>query len=344
MKTHDLNGFSDSVVAPIVAGYLARVHETAQESNNSRIFFVAREGWFFKKHWDSCVTSRTKSEYLYCNRVIINRAINIHSAHTVPCISQLNFKGDLGEFLFGRMDLDAVAYKNVFQRLALNPRTRITLPEDAALINVVLRSVFRDHKIRRQLLSSRANYIEYLQTKFDDCEVIFCDLGFSGSASKAISSTVKNRITNVSFQHILEPNDLIGIPDGMKSVSVFAPATSIEAEPLIGELSILLESLFRAPENLAVGIGLSGNTIFRSKSDTSPQHLSVIHEMHELAAPSVQRLLKSNLNPDELVQLGREALDILYLRMPLIPRHLSSNLGFDDDYVGLKIRPFHRFS
>lgn len=344
MKMHDLNIFADSVVAPIVAGYLARVQEVAQESSNSRIFFVDREGWFFKKYWDSCVPGRRESEYLYCNRVIINRALNIHSSNTVPCISELNFEGDLGEFLFARLDLDALTYENFFQRLAVSPRTRITLPEDAALVDVVLRSVYRDHKIRQQLLFSRATYIQYLQAKFADSEVIFCDLGFSGSASKAISGMIKNKSTNVVFQHILEPNDLEGIPDGTKFVSVFAPATLIQSEPLIEKLSTLLESLFRGPENLAVGIGLSGNIRFRSKSDTSPQHLDVINEMHTYANPSVERLLRSRLSPEELVQLGREALDILYLRMPLIPADLDSNLGFDDDYTGLKIRPFHGFS
>ena len=78
--------------------------------------------------------------------------------------------------------------------------------------------------------------------------------------------------------------------------------------------------------------------------DVSFQHLKAIDELHNLAAPSVEKLLRSSLKPNELVQLGSEALDILFLRVPLIPEHLLTNLKLSDDYSGNNpLEVFFRF-
>jgi hypothetical protein len=345
MRYPDVYGFADSVIAPIVAGYLARVQEVAQESERAKVFFLAREGWYLKKYWDSWNRNFANSEYLYCNRIIVNRAINIHSENTISNISSGFYTGELGEFLNARLSLDSVSCQYILEKLVLSPRITINLPEDRQFINGLIRSIYLDHTQNQQFVVSRANYLQYLQTTIAESEAIFCDVGFSGSASKAISGLINNRITNVFFQHYAEPKDLVSIPNNLQFVSTFARSASDEMESAIFKLSILFESIFRAPENLAVDIGSNGNVRFRNESDVTPQHLKAIDELHNLAAPSVAKLLGSNLQPYELVQLGSEAIDILFLRVPLIPEKLLTNLYLADDYCGKKpLEVFHKFS
>ncbi len=345
MNRPDLQSFADSVVAPVVAGYLARVQEVARESNDSRVFFLGTEGRVLERYWDLCITDGTKGEYLYCNPVIVNRAINIHEENRILQISNPNFAGELQEFLRERLDLDAVNYQHLIRQMSLSLRTRISVPRDAAFVNKLLRSLYQDRKISQQFNVSRENYSQYLKSKFFESEVIFCQLGFSGSASKPISSIVKNRITSVFFQHFIDPSEISEVRDGMKFVSTFAPAISMESESHLEKLPILLEAIFRAPERLDEGIGLTRNILFRSRDDISSHHLAVLDEIHTLAVPSVQQLLRSALIPDELVQLGTEALDILYLRMPLIPEQLLTHLSLSDEnseYENHKV--FERFN
>ena len=344
MRHPDVCGFADSVIAPIVAGYLARVQEVVNGSDSAKVFFLAREGWYLKKYWDSWNRNFANSEYLYCNRVLLNRAINIHSDKKISNISDGLYKGELGKFLHSRLDLDSVNCHYILEKRALSPRIRINLPEDRQFINELIQSIYFDRTQNQQFVLSRTNYLQYLQTTIAESEAIFCDVGFSGSASKAISGSINNRITSVFFQHYAGPNDLISIPDNLQFVSTFNPSSSDETESVIFKLAIFLESIFRAPENLAVDFGPNGNVRFRNESDVTLLHLKAIDELHNLAAPSVEKLLGSSLKPNELVQLGSEALDILFLRVPLIPEHLITNLELADDYCGNEpLEVFHSF-
>jgi predicted HAD superfamily hydrolase len=333
MADDQVRGFAESLLAPIFAGYLVAVNEVAQSKSHAKLLFMAREGYYLKRYWDAAYGTAIPNEYFYGNRILINRAVNVHDDGLRGRILGSSYKNSIGQFLQARLGVTAERASLALQELNIEDKY-IELPRDVLAMAKLLKSLMSQNELRSSFQDTKKHYSMYVENVLTDKDPIVCDLGFSGTFSKGLLEIVNKPITTVYFQHLIDPNDLVNHDKRLAFVSALAPTSSWNLNPQIAYMGIFLETILRAPEKMVIDIDQNLKPKFSKTEDVSSEHLKAIEQLHEHAIPVACELIKSGLHPHDLINLGVEAIDFLSVGSLQAPDSLKGVLKLHDDYSG----------
>lgn len=333
MSDDQVRSFAESLMAPIFAGYLVKVNEVAQDKSDSKLLFMAREGYYLKQYWDAAYGSAIPNAYFYGNRILINRAVNVHDSSLWGRILGASYKNSVSQLLQARLGVTAGQASLVLHELKIEDRY-VELPRDMLFMASLIKNLMSHNGLQSSFLETKKNYSMYVANALIDSEPIVCDLGFSGTFSKGLLEIINKPITTVYFQHLINSSDLVNQDKRLDFVSALAPTSSWELNPKIANLGIFLETMLRAPEKMVIDIDQSMKPKFSKTEDVSSEHLKAIKQIHDFAIPVVCELIDSGLSPQDLIKLAVEAVDFLSASSLQIPDSLKSVLKLHDDYSG----------
>lgn len=333
MADDQVKGFAESLLAPMFAGYLVAVNEVAQSKSHAKLLFMAREGHYLKRYWDAAYGTAIPNEYFYGNRILINRAVNVHDAGLWGRILGSSYKNSIGQFLQARLGVPA-DYASMFLRELDIEDKYIELPRDILAMSSLIKNLMSHDELKSNFQETKKHYSVYVENALTDKDPIVCDIGFSGTFSKGLLEIVNKPITTVYFQHLIAPNDLVNQDKRLAFVSALAPTSSWMLNPKIANIGIFLETILRAPEKMVIDIDQNLKPKFSKTDDVSAEHLKAIEHLHEFAIPVASELINSGLSPQDLINLAGEAIEFLNIGTLQIPVSLKGVLKLHDEYSG----------
>jgi hypothetical protein len=273
----DLLDLGQFVVAPLVAKAFEKLNQVVEATPNPVILFPAREGWFLQKIWLFCASKgifseEVPTEYFYANRRAANRSHRILDDQFLPSIAKANFRGELGQFLESRLGLSGETIRGFLNALGLSPGDWVSLPSDEDLVIYVLKRI-KDLANNFELIEDSRRYKNYLHKVINDRNPVFFDVGYSGTVVESIHRLIQQPIQGVFFQMNLSHNLNNDFRLG-NIVSALTEPCYPDSPEALGNLGILLESVFRAPEKGFLSIDSQGLPVFDNTSEISDVDLN----------------------------------------------------------------------
>jgi hypothetical protein len=280
----DLHDLGEFVVAPLVAKAFEKLNQVVEGTPNPVILFPAREGWFLQKIWNFCASKgifseEVPTEYFYANRRAANRSHRILDDQFLPSIAKASFDGELGQFIESRLGLSGENIRVFLGSLGLTPGERVSLPSDQDLVVHILKRI-KDLANNFELIEDSRRYKKYIQDVINDRTPVFFDVGYSGTVVESIHHLIQKPIQGVFFQMNLSHN--LNNDFRLKNiVSALTEPCYPDAPEALGNLGILLESVFRAPEKGFLAIDSEGLPVFDSTLEISDRDLKNLENIIE---------------------------------------------------------------
>lgn len=194
----------------IIVPYVLWLAQKAKEVGVSKIYFLSREGWLFKKVYDIISTYISKapsSEYLYASRRALNIAM-IEKAEDIITSSTLPFASgstvfELIKSRFGiNISEEDTEYCN--NKLEYNINDRL-------LFIKICQSL--SDKILDRAKKEREGYLSYLSTKgcFDIEHMAIADIGWKARMQSKLSKILSKPVTGFYYGTISESEFSIGL-------------------------------------------------------------------------------------------------------------------------------------
>jgi hypothetical protein len=334
--------FGNHWLGPLVAKVFLALEEASDCSLDQRqILFPSREGWFLIRLWERArkdgllIGSPAEGSYIYANRRITNRTHRIFDRAKREVIARSSFLGSIDLWLYSRLGLRQVDTCNVLAASGLSGTETIELPADQELATFILDILIRDMGIYGELKNGQTFYREYLLSTVKDARPIYCDLGYSGSVVSSLAALLGRDFLAVFFQGHL-PYE-VPTEERVRYRSVLTPPVLPNSPAQLGKMTLILEGVFRAPENGLLKVNASGEPIFDDLVEASPLHLRVIESIVDGVYERLNALLSVG-SPNErksevFTAAGNMILASMTGAIPLTNRLLST-LDVEDSFTG----------
>ena len=271
-NTDTLQDLGEYLVAPLLAKAFLKLYEVAENTSNPLILFPSREGWFFRKAWLFCVSEGHFSEkiptkYFYANRRAVNRSHRILSDEFLPSIAKSDFNGFFEDFFESRLGLSGNPIRVFLASRGIKAEDWLSLPSDQKLLVEILRGV----KAKSDYFGLERDSLEYkayLRELVGENTPIYFDLGYSGSVVESLQYLLEAKFPSVFFQVHLsrEGSNDFRLQNCLSALTEPCYADSPDA---LGELSIILESIFRAPERGFITVDSQHRPVFDNVEEIS---------------------------------------------------------------------------
>jgi hypothetical protein len=331
----ELKKLGEDFLAPIILQYFQKVAESVEMNKKTLIIFVAREGFFLEKLWASCGLSKNiTTEYFYASRVLLNRALNIHSSLKWNRITKQFYQGTILNFLKERLGIQSKFLRNIDTLPFKNLNQLINLPKDEAVIFAIFKIILDDPILSKLLNKTKVNFTNYVNLKFQDFEdIIYCDLGWSGSVPAALSEISNCNLRVVYFQFLF--NQLADYGNIHLANSLLSSRSHQNSEFNYnegrGSLGQFFEKLFRAPENLVIDFDSNLIPIFHQNQDFLDEDIEKLFKIHEGTKVGIDNLIFSGMKIDEICEKSIEFF-MLKGTSNFIDQHFNR---VKDDYTGV---------
>ena len=209
IERHELYVEGYSFLGPMIGAFVQSVAEKSMEKNIGKVFFLAREGWTFKKYWEESVPElfpgRTlpETEYLYVSRMALAGA---------SCAYQGLTKGNAGIVFLpqGNSDfldvcrvfsLDPLPFNSHLERHQLTGETVLSpahdgyLPENSVRFAELIEDDAFQEEVKKQTRPINDALQRYLEAMgfFDHQDVALVDIGWLGTIQRFFHEAIAHR-------------------------------------------------------------------------------------------------------------------------------------------------------
>ena len=324
------------MISPLVAKAFFELDRAVQLGDPVRVIFPSREGWFLRSLWKRCQamgvvsSTQTPSLYLYANRRILNRTQGIWEPNRREAILGRPFSGTLDSLLYSRFGIKPQLTTVRLAELGITSKQWIELPRDQVFTHATLLTLLGHDEIRDDFERSRSSYMRYLRASLGDEQLIYFDLGYSGSVAGSLSELLDRQIHAVFFQSHLPHLD----QSSRTTIhSALTPPQKPDSPLALGPLAIILEGIFRAPERGLLDFDVDAQPIFDTIQEVDDDHFRLLEEIVEgIFVGLIAHLSRPEEQVDELVRLL-----LLMARVGSlpVPRDFLERLSVDDSYSGI---------
>lgn len=196
-------------LGPLIGIFVQRIAALCKKNNLTKIFFLSREGWTFKRYWEQCMTllypngDLPEIEYLYVSRMALAGASCAHQGLTKT-------NADIAFLPPGNRDFSDVCrifslqsdrFQNILQRFGLTVDTCLSHvhegydPENRRQFEAMLRDPEFQGEVKSQTKDGNTALQRYLEDVgfFDHKRVAIVDIGWLGSIQRFLFEAVAHR-------------------------------------------------------------------------------------------------------------------------------------------------------
>lgn len=208
VEQHPLYIEGYNFLAPLLAGFVQQIAERCRDLNISKVFFLSREGWTFKKIWEQITPilfpddNLPVIEYLYVSRMALAGASCAYQGLT-------RTNADISFLPVGNRD-----FRDICRIFSLNPETLVEhlrkyeldadtvlsphhdgfVPKNRLRFNELLEDGQFQDAIREQVASANDALQLYLQDVgfFDQEDVALVDIGWLGTIQRFFYEAIEH--------------------------------------------------------------------------------------------------------------------------------------------------------
>jgi|GEM_PF-683769 len=249
-----LEDFGYQFLGPICTHYFQALEGMLKNKQSSKLLFLAREGYFFRKAYSALVERNliqsAPFDYLFASRTFLFR-ISIADEETWPLSLGNKFTGSLKKLLVSRFGFSSEVLQDLFDEIQLE--TTYELPADIDDVSALLQANL--DALRALVTRSRSDYIDYLrQLDLSSFErLVMVDVGYSGTIQKLLTRLLS--IDTHGLYFITTAQGTVKAGNGMATfVPVFKDDVKMGDGYYMLDRSLFLESLLTAPNGQFIDI------------------------------------------------------------------------------------------
>lgn len=194
---------------PLIGVFVQRVVELCEKKNVTKIFFLSREGWTFKRYWEQAMGllypagNLPEIEYLYVSRMALAGASCAYQGLTKTNAGIAFLPSGNRDFtdVCRIFSLDHVRFEEHLQRFGLRADTCISHihdgyeQENQLKFEAMLEDDAFQEEVKRQCKDSNKAMIRYFENVgfFDHDDVAIVDIGWLGSIQRFLFEAIAHR-------------------------------------------------------------------------------------------------------------------------------------------------------
>lgn len=338
--TRELQGFGYRFLGPVITAFFDSITQEMNSSKeSSKLFFLAREGYFLKQLYEKyCIQkgclSDESNEYLLCSRAFLFKLALTDEA-LIPLTLQHHYSGTFSNFIcrrygFNGTDLNRIAKELPHLSKAL--KSKVKLPSQAVDISNKMCEI--SSLFMPELSHKKELYLNYLnQIGFNEKHLSVVDIGFSGTIQTLLSRLTGRKITG----HYMVTTEKAVDTENCTFYGHFSSSQAFGGGYALLDRSLYLESMLTAPHGQVIDIiQVDGAVEFSYAGKTQAQHN---FEILEQVVKGAEQYMEDVL-PEQL-QLTAEEVPQYYAALisdpSLFPEGVHSILEVDDHISGFGI-------
>ncbi|HIF9133617.1 TPA: hypothetical protein ACX6QB_001924 [Photobacterium damselae] len=294
-------------------------------SNNEKVFFLAREGYFLNNFFSKWLEN--KGRYLEHDYLTVSRSflfkIGLINKKTLDISLNCSFSGTVKSLFENRFSLSQDEIHKIFK---MDQNKNICLPKD---IEYVKKIIYKNEIDIKKIIKPKYDlYSKYLDDKgFFKEEISVVDIGYNGTIQKLLSLLYSKNINgHYLITHKDEKNDIGGLRTNITGYLKTDVKFGDGYVPL--DRSIIIESLLTAPVGQLVDIDTDGFKYGRKVTvQSSRQDLDVIFDGGYMLAEEKNR---SEYTKKDLETI----LNSYLINLNIIPKQAMHLFDIDDDISG----------
>ncbi|PHR28326.1 MAG: hypothetical protein COA36_07060 [Desulfotalea sp.] len=196
-------------IGPMIGLFVQRIAELCIEKKLTKVFFLSREGWTFKRYWEQAMPALypqgglPEVEYLYVSRMALAGASCAYNGLTKT-------KADIAFLPSGNRDfrdvcrifsLDSSRFEACLDRFGLTEETCLSHihdgydPENRMKFVAMLEDVAFQHEVKAQCKDSNLAMLRYFEDVglFEHEDVAIVDIGWLGSIQRFLFEAIAHR-------------------------------------------------------------------------------------------------------------------------------------------------------
>ncbi len=196
-------------IGPLVGSFIQELIRKCRENNITKVFFLSREGYTFKKYWEGAVpficpdNSQPEIEYLYVSRMALAGACCAHQGLTKTNVDIAFLPAGNRDFhdVCRIFSLDVEPFQTILQEHGLETETCLSHvhdgydPENRKKFNTMLGNVTFQEEVKRQTRPSGRALEMYLEDigYFEHDNVAIVDIGWLGTIPRFFNEAIAHR-------------------------------------------------------------------------------------------------------------------------------------------------------
>ncbi|MFT5698071.1 MAG: FMN phosphatase YigB (HAD superfamily) [Desulforhopalus sp.] len=196
-------------IGPMIGLFVQRIAELCKEKNLTKVFFLSREGWTFKRYWEQAMPALypqgglPEIEYLYVSRMALAGASCAFNGLTKT-------KADIAFLPTGNRDfrdvcrifsLESAKFHVILEQFGLTEETCLSHihdgydPENSRKLEAMLEDSGFQTEVRAQSQDSNLAMLRYFEDVgfFDHKDVAIVDIGWLGSIQRFLFEAIAHR-------------------------------------------------------------------------------------------------------------------------------------------------------
>ena len=198
-----------SFLGPLIGMFVQSIAEKARKENITKIFFLSREGWTFKKYWEGCIphifpdNHLPETEYLYVSRMALAGASCAYGGLDLDKANIVFLPSGNSDFLdvCRVFSLDSVPFAPILEKHGLTETTILSHlhdgyePQNSVRFAELIADDLFQEEVKKQTRPANDALQLYLEEIgfFEHQDVALVDIGWLGTIQRFFYEAIAHR-------------------------------------------------------------------------------------------------------------------------------------------------------